>query len=138
MVQEQDSPTLGTNKMVAGDFVQSEQVVTNAYVPNNTAAQAILYSSVEISTQRKSSNPPGNCPDGGQWGKVAKTGSDDLCIVCLGCLAAGPFGLFLLCCPIGEKDVYNYDGKFYDASGVCLNKNYRKFIPSRTPPPTNR
>jgi hypothetical protein len=80
-----------------------------------------------------SSNPPGNCPDGGQWGIVKYIGNKTGVLICLGCFLGGIFGLCMLACPQDEKDAYRVNGELYDAAGAYmgLTKKY-KFIPTRT------
>ena len=122
----------------AAAITQNEAVV-KAYVPHATTMMAVeaIPLSPKMSKTMNTSNPPGNCPDGGQWGKLRTIGRKTGLMVCLGCLAAGPFGLFLLACPQDEKDVYLHGRKFYDASGVYLfteGNRFCEFIPSREAP----
>lgn len=88
------------------------------------AHEAMLFS--------KSSNPPGNCLDGGQWGKVNYAGNKTGALACVGFLVCGLPGLFILGCPQDSKDAYLCEGKVYDASGKCLGLVSRSnFVPSR-------
>ena len=78
------------------------------------------------------SNPPRNCPDGGQWGTVHYTGNKTGALALGGCLVCGFIGLFILACPQDQKDAYLYDDKVYDASGTFIGRKSRvQFVPSR-------
>lgn len=80
----------------------------------------------------QTSNPPLNCPDGGQWGVVKYIGNKTGVLVCLGCFLGGICGLCVLACPQDEKDAYSVNGALYDAAGAYmgLTKKY-KFTPTR-------
>jgi hypothetical protein len=146
---EQESPTLpqspqltsstAPTMMEEGETRISENIIItpstttdnhhHATPPTTTPAQ-------DVTTTRpnkpSSSNPPGTCPDGGQWGIVKYIGNKTGVLVCLGCFLGGICGLCMLACPQDEKDAYSVNGELYDAAGVYmgLTKKY-KFIPTR-------
>jgi hypothetical protein len=79
-----------------------------------------------------SSNPPRNCPDGGQWGKVNYTGTKTGALACVGVVVCGLPGLFILGCPQDSKDAYVCEDKVYDAAGTLIGARSRvRFVPSR-------
>lgn len=79
-----------------------------------------------------SSNPPRNCPDGGQWGTVNYNGSKTGALACIGVMICGIPGLFILGCPQDTKDAYLYKDKVYDAGGKLMGpRSCIRFIPSR-------
>lgn len=87
---------------------------------------------VPVAQISSTSNPPGNCPDGGQWGTVEYVGNKTTALACLGCLCFGLFGLCVLACPQDEKDAYRVHGKLYDAEGALMGPVSRyQFTPTR-------
>jgi len=70
------------------------------------------YEDALLATTVTTSNPPGNCPDGGVWGTIKYVGEKTQMMACLGCLCfLGIFGLCILACPMDEKDAYAVNGK---------------------------
>lgn len=115
----------------------SENTITPTSTTDNHATPAPTTTPAQdVRTTRpnksSSSNPPGNCSDGGQWGIVKYIGNKTGVLVCLGCFLGGICGLCMLACPQDEKDAYSVNGELYDAAGVYmgLTKKY-KFIPTR-------
>ena len=110
-----------------GDNKQTEQEVIR--VPD---AYAVAPAIVAPSHASRTSNPPPNCPDGGQWGTLQYTGSKTCALTCLGCILCPLCGLFLLTCPQDEKDAYCVNGKLYDAAGTSIGlARHKSFIPER-------
>ena len=112
---------------------------TSTNIPH-VYAEAIKSSQGEMANSTSTSNPPGNCRDGGQWGILQYVGNKTGALTCIGCLLCGIFGLFVLACPQDEKDAYSVDGKLYDAQGIYIGKaagnNAKLFIPTvRRPEP---
>lgn len=91
-------------------------------------------SPTETKLYKKTSYPPRNCHDFGQWGTVVYRGTKTGALAFAGFLACGVPGLFILGCPQDSKDGYRVNGVVYDAGGKALGSTYGvRFIPSRHP-----
>ena len=115
-----------------GDNKQTEQAVI--YVPDvHVVAPPIVAPAIVVAPSHASrtSNPPPNCPDGGQWGTLQYAGNKTCALTCLGCIICGIFGLLFLACPQDEKDAYCINGRLYDAAGVYISRTTNLFIPSK-------
>jgi len=79
--------------------------------------------------------PPPGAPAGGQWGKNTYKGDKTKAAACVGCLCLCLPGLFILCFPFDERDVYMAsDGTLYDASGRVVGNAHTgkaRFTPTR-------
>jgi hypothetical protein len=135
------------NVMNYSDNKQTEQdviCVPDAYVvapaifaPSHTSAYYEPVSTspptvtpVVVKNTHRTSNPPPNCNDGGQWGTLQYCGQKTCLMTCLGVYICGIFGLFLLTCPQDEKDAYCLNGRLYDAAGIDIGLARKKsFIP---------
>jgi len=134
------APTVMQNNSTVnyGDNKQTEHEVTyipEAYVlgpSSGSASQAPTYYQPVITnpsaptipvvtTSTTTSNPPGICLDGGQWGTLQYTGNKTGAFACVGCIFLGLFGLAFLVCPQDEKDAYCVNGRLYDAAGVYIS-----------------
>lgn len=116
-------------------YAAEAQIIND--VPGVPASSQIVLVGEQVpssSAPTSTSNPPGNCPDGGQWGVMEYVGNKTTALACLGCLCFGLFGLCLLACPQDEKDAYRVNGKLYDAEGTLIGPVSRyKFTPTRGP-----
>jgi hypothetical protein len=113
-------------------YAAEAQIINDT--PGVPASSQVLLIGQVTSTASPSSNPPGNCPDGGQWGVMEYVGNKTTALACLGCLCFGLFGLCFLACPQDEKDAYRVNGKLYDAEGTLIGPVSRyKFTPTRGP-----
>ena len=125
-----------------GDNKQTEQEVIRvpdayAVAPSHTSAYYEPVSTspptvtpVVVKNTHRTSNPPPNCNDGGQWGTLQYCGQKTCLMTCLGVYICGIFGLFLLTCPQDEKDAYCLNGRLYDAAGIDIGLARKKsFIP---------
>jgi len=113
---------------------QTEQDVTyipDAYVVGPTTVSPPAHTTPAVTSSNTTSNPPGNCPNGGQWGTLQYAGNKTCALTCLGCIICGIFGLAFLACPQDEKDAYCINGKLYDAAGVYISRTTNLFIPSK-------
>lgn len=63
-----------------------------------------------VVVENKTSHPPPNCPDGGQWGTISYIGDKTKSWACLACLCFGIPGLYVLLCPQDSKDAYKVNG----------------------------
>ena len=98
------------------------------YEPVSTSPPTVT--PVVVKNTHRTSNPPPNCNDGGQWGTLQYCGQKTCLMTCLGVYICGIFGLFLLTCPQDEKDAYCLNGRLYDAAGIDIGLARKKsFIP---------
>mmetsp|Transcript_14919 Transcript_14919/g.28089 ORF Transcript_14919/g.28089 Transcript_14919/m.28089 type:complete len:192 (+) Transcript_14919:346-921(+) len=116
-------------------YTAEAQIVNDAPGVPAISAQVMFVSPVNpaaSNNNNNTSNPPGNCPDGGQWGVMEYVGNKTTALACLGCLCFGLFGLCFLACPQDEQDAYCVNGKLYDAGGTLIGPVSRyKFTPTR-------
>jgi len=120
-----------------GDNKQTEQEVVYVSDAHVVAANIVDPPAILVarpSHSSRTSNPPPNCPDGGQWGTLQYAGSKTCALTCLGCWFCLCLGLLFLACPQDEKDAYCVNGKLYDAAGVYISRasSTNLFIPSRS------
>ena len=129
-----DGVNYGDNKETEQDVI----CVPDAYAvaPSHTSAYYEPVSTspptvtpVVVKNTHRTSNPPPNCNDGGQWGTLQYTGSKAGAFICLGRIFVGFFGLAFLNCPQDQKDAYCVNGRLYDAAGVDVGGTTNLFTP---------
>ena len=92
-------------EIVKGSLYDDAALAVNATIVKGN------YDDVVEANTVTTSNPPGNCPDGGVWGTIKYVGEKTKMMACLGCLCICLPGLCVLACPRDEKDAYAVNGK---------------------------
>ena len=92
-------------EIVKGSLYDDAALAVNATIVKGN------YDDVVEANTVTTSNPPGNCPDGGVWGTIKYVGEKTEMMACLACLCFWPGLCCLVACPVDEKDAYAVNGK---------------------------